>query len=682
MKKLFFVLSLLFVALSVFARDYGLEPEVSKYRFRVKAKSYITIRKSPSKKATALGKAYKGDYIYCNSPEIIPKEGSDWLCFYQHDEHEYHYVLASYLTQEENPFYVEPDTHDKDKDSPFNISWMPTLFFILFALNSILFVIYRARKKYKKYSYTGEPWSHIFFLGLRRENGLRKMWVFNKNPYQTLLEFFGTVVGAFVFTFLALLVIGTIILCVYYVLGGLLWVLIILGWILLVGCGLAVFSGLIFALIGVFIGIWIVSSAGTLSETASYLFSKGVLMLQSFNVWDLCVNIVTEYWLIILLVVTAPIILFLVVAVLWLLLAGLVSMYESIVMARYNVKHPCPICGKPSEPARYVIGRDPSTGERMYLPVPLRPGVYGIFSITIPDTGQKLPTLFLNGKDKLERQCPHCSSIVKADVGQEKHVAFAGVAQSGKTTLLYRIIAELMRTYKAKITDNMGVEHVAIEKFIKSIRGGEEIVDYPPKTAENRHRSIQMMLGHDGASIPYKLYLNDLAGEMFTATNNRVSDAPFFRNTNVILFIVDPMTMRSSDLDFGANFASWYSQNVGNKADNAGKVDLDMALNVLKNTIEHHRKSKSIHDVSLMVVLVKADSGYLGNINTSDSKAIRGFVDQEMGLGRFLYTAETSFSDVSYYAVSAKTQANNRMSGMKFFLQSLLKKLKLDVKVS
>lgn len=632
---------------------------------------------SPSKNGKCIATARDGDYIYGDNPEVVVGDGIKWLKFYQQGE-DYHYIAYSYLSEEVNPFYVEPKV-GKHKESV-RFEWLPIVFLILFAMISASSIFCIGKRVYRKYRWagnSGNKWYDIFFLGLKRDNEIKRMWVFNPNAYLTSSALTGSIAGSFVATFLLILVIALVALVFFYIVGGLLWVLIIVGWILVVGGALILFFGKdAYGLIGL-LGIPVLIYQDDLIEAANNLFERGAGIFNKMNPLELCTSIVISYWKPALAIAATPFIVFLAIALVWLLISGLVSLYETIVMSRYNVKHPCPVCGRPSEPAKYVIGYNPDGTARL-LPVQLRPGIYGIFSIRAPYTGQNLPTLFLNGKDKLERICPHCQTLIKADVGQEKHVAVAGVAQSGKTTLLYRIIAELERNYNAVITDNMGLNHATIDRFVNHIKNGAEMREYPPKTAESRHRSIQMILQHKGAIIPYKIYLNDLAGEMFTAENNKAEDAPFFKNTNVILFIIDPMTMRVSDLEFSSDFAEWYASNVGEQSDNAGKVDVETALDILKNTIENHRNKADIKNIPLMVILTKIDTGYMKDIETLTSDKIRSFMQEQMGLNKFVYMASTSFRDITYYAVSAKSRVADDVSGIASVIRDLLAKLKID----
>ena len=79
-----------------------------------------------------------------------------------------------------------------------------------------------------------------------------------------------------------------------------------------------------------------------------------------------------------------------------------------------------------------------------------------------------------------------------------------------------------------------------------------------------------------------------------------------------------------------------------------------------------------------MVLLVKADTGYINDSYTHTSDEIRSFLQNQMGLDKFVYMASTSFNDVSYYSVSAKVQVENDISGIDTILHDLFSKLKIE----
>ncbi len=676
MKKIISVISLLFLAIAAWGSEsFGSSAEIAPTRYRVTAKA-VSIRNAPSKKGHREAVAHKDDYIYGKSLEFVEGGGIKWLKFY-HPGKGYLYVSSSCLAEETNPLYVPPAPAPIQKKIE-SFTWLPRAFLILFALITCLGIFFLGRKLYRSEHKLWEPWYNYFFFGQENKNGMRRMWVFNHNAYLSFIGLFVMVVAGFVATSLFILLTATIILCSSYIIGGLLWVLVVGGWIgVVVGVLLLVFGRNEYGFIGL-LGIPVIIFQKRLIRAAGFLFAKGVYLFHSLNPWELSVGLVTGYWKKALLIAAGPLVVFLSIALVWLLIAGIVSLCESIVLYRYNVKNKCETCHKSYEPAKYVIGRE-ADGTPRFLPVPLRPGTYGIFHIRAPFSQERLPTLFLLGKDSLERYCPHCNNPITTRVGEEKFVSFVGVAQSGKTSLLYRCIAELERNYISEITGDIGEDHKLIEHFVDRIKNGTEMGEFPPKTSEGRHRSIQMKLSHKGAMIPYKIYLNDLAGEMFTSELNKAEDAPFFRNSDAILFSIDPMTIKTADLELGDVFSLWYKDHVGRTQDSAGKIDVEMALDILQNTIEKYRKKKTeIQKIPLMIVLTKADTGYLSGVDRQDPDDIRRFLEDQMGLGRFVYRAKTFFENVSYYAVSAKSKVDSEGSGVDLLLEALLKNLRID----
>ena len=190
MKRLFTVLTLLLCVFTAYASEsFGKAVESSQKRFRVNTTKTVNIRMSPSKSGQRVTVAHDGDYIYGNDPEIVVGDGVRWLKFYQEGEG-YHYIAYSYLSEEVNPYYVEPIIETPKESVSFE--WLPIVFLILFAIVSVFSIFYFGRKAFLKYGWAGEKWYDVFLLGLKRDNGMKRMWVFNPNPYLTFSGLSGT----------------------------------------------------------------------------------------------------------------------------------------------------------------------------------------------------------------------------------------------------------------------------------------------------------------------------------------------------------------------------------------------------------------------------------------------------------------------------------------------------------
>ena len=532
MKKVFWLLVLLFAPIVLQATEYGRYKKNCEIRYVVTSGS-VNVRQTPSASGKLVGKLDAGDIIYVDSEEPISDVSSKWVRF----SGESKYVSYDYVRKEHNPNYVAPKT-TAVKYNPFagmRIADIPMWLIIAIGVTALLIAIISTcvvamnsdtfyfppligelrHPNSRKYGYRNRE-----VYG----EGMRQNIFFCPEPYITFLEAAGIFVASFVVAVLLFLAIGGLVWVVCwggsYLVYALFWILVVAGY----GVGglllLSVLSSendskLLSIVIGaVSLAIAIPTSthqdgwygfAETLQDWGTSVFSR-------FNVVMAAVEVVKSYWLYVLIVAVAPLVIFVVCAAIYSIFAGILILYEKIVMRRYNVKHPCPTCGLPSEPAEYYSHNVP-------LPVPLRPSSYGLFTITHPATSEKMPTLFLNGKDNLARKCPHCGSFINAKVGTEKHVAIAGVPASGKTTLLYRLISEMLRKdidgeKVCRFTDKAGTDEASMQAFLQTISDGKAMTASALKTADGRHKAIQLLVNNPKNLLPYRLFINDVAGSL------------------------------------------------------------------------------------------------------------------------------------------------------------------------
>lgn len=676
-----------------FATEYGEHKQSCDIRYFVTS-GVVNVHSSTSIKSKVTRKINAGDNVYVDIDTLYYNGDEAWVKISGADE----YVLSYLLTIEDNPEYVAENYEDilESKTSIFKLGfynipkWLGITMLSVWMLAALIICCI---------CLPGFDLDLRWFPPKRRPlrvntpdpeygYGQPKVLFFSPAPYNLFL----LVAGIFITTFIA-----TILL--FLLTGSLTWlftwagriVIVVLFWILFIGLyvigGGLLLNGIFgddFKLLSLLLFILPIGLANLLGEWKGDILGFGYDMTEwgenvfaTFNIFKVSLYIIKTYWLTALIISAAPLLLFVGAASLFMVFAGAMILYENIKMKRYNVSHPCPICGEHSEPAVYLSDGIP-------LHVPLRPSVWGMFNITHPVTGEKMPTLFLNGKDRLERRCVHCDNLISAKVGAEKHIAVAGVPNSGKSTLLYRIISELSRMKVGNenictFTDNMGSDETSVKSFLDSINKGQKMEFFPEKTAEGRHKSIQMLAQNPSGSLPYRLYINDIAGEMFTSYSNQYEDAPFFKNTNVLIFALDPFTMKANELDFSPEFASWYKDNVGDKKDLDGKVDLDEAFSTLVNTISKYKKEKDFTKIKLMITYVKTDTGYLKDLSDkNDSALLREFAISEMGLESLISKLESKGFDISYYSMSAADDAAK--SGISSYISDILDALNISFK--
>lgn len=516
-------------------------------------------------------------------------------------------------------------------------------------------------------------------------NGMRKILFYNKEPYICFLKFAMIVILAFFATILLFLILGGLIWLFCWIarvaMVGLFWILVVaLGLGALAGVFVAIFSdelgcfGKILALAGGllagFLSLAMVRFGEDVADWGLAVVEWGNYVFSVFNIGQVGLYLVSQYWLTALILAVTPLLLFLACAVVFFIFAESMIAYENIRLKKYNVSHPCPVCQEPSEPATYL-----SHGYE--LPVPLRPSVWGLFHITHPATGEKMPTLFMNGKDRLERRCKHCDRVIGAEIGTEKHIAVAGVANSGKTVLLDRMMAEILRLKYGCFTDDLGEHAASITSVLDSIKNGEKMSFKADKTEEGRRRSIQFLVEHSGSSLPYRLFLDDVAGEMFTYDGVKSADAAFMKNTDTLILLIDPFTLRHDDLVLSQRMDNWYG--LQDKKALEATFNFIEAVQVLANLVKDHRNSKEIAKMKLMVSFVKTDAGYLKGVDTAVEENLRQFAIVDFGLSAAITSLENLFgNNISYHAISAWESV--KVSGFDNFLNDCFEKTGIEVK--
>ena len=108
-------------------------------------------------------------------------------------------------------------------------------------------------------------------------------------------------------------------------------------------------------------------------------------------------------------------------------------------------------------------------------------------------------------------------------------------------------------------TDDLGLDETEAKSFISSIIDGSKMEYFPGKTSEDRHKSLQLLVNNPKSLLPYRLYINDVAGEMFSSSGNKLGDAAFLLNTEVLVMVVDPFTLKTTELDLSQRMKDWYA---------------------------------------------------------------------------------------------------------------------------
>lgn len=630
--------------------------------------STLNVRTSPSLYKSGRKKKRKdnvafqladGDTIFMDNATVTTKaDGVGWTEFKHLGVS--HYVDASRLDMTPNPRSWK-DTNVSQESLGgllgFTVKAAP---WILLVLTLLIFGLSFAFNTPDENSIKGEA---------RDSTGMRPMFMYSLRPYKFFAGLSLRMLIAAALSVLVMLVVGGAIWGVLWVVKILVWILVIVGWITLVVGVICIFAAPPAGIVMVIIGGLIVYYQDPLTAFGDSCVATGLAFFNALNMWDFSRLLVEKYWLHAVVISLAPLALFLVAALFMLTVAGLLRAYEWLTTRRYNISHPCPICHEPSEPAIYYDGE---TDEGM-LPTPLRPGIYGLLHITHPVTGSEMPTLIANGRDQWMRKCPHCGNFINFETGTEKHIGFIGTPGSGKTTLLCGVIAEMKRQNpELHFTDNVdqdvrkAVEHVGQE-------GCLDDMNVPAKTGKMLKSSVQCILPRRNSSIPYHLYFNDVAGELFTAEQYDKELLRFSKDVENIFFIIDPTTMRLNPSDLSANMQKWLGQDsvksiLGNNLPDIKNIAYSLT-NALKSS------DRDLGKIDFTFVLVKSDMGYMDHINMEAPEALEAFMRKELRLGNLVESISGDFRSVSFAAASVYKKGDK---GVQTLCSTLASQLQLE----
>lgn len=639
-------------SLSISGAEFGAHPERAVHKYEISPGKKLNIRAEPSTKGALIYQLKPGDVVYIEDETLYDGSGYQWVKIA--DKWGKKTVRDGYVTnldrfiQQENPLYDPPTEEQKKIEDAVEHS-QTIAKWVLLILSLIAAALMIG-------SYLSED-AKEKIIG-KEVDGMRKTFFFNIAPYRFVIYLSLMLIGAIVVSIIVMLLLGGAVFVLLWIVKILCYIIM---WVGIIGCILCIIGcigGAWVCIIGVVIGgiIWYYSDQ--ITTFGEYCANMGLEFFNEFNIIAYTVQLLNDYWEPALMIVCLPLAIFLGLAILWMLIAGILIGYEKIVTSRYNIKHPCPHCQQPSEPATYL-----SLGDGGYEELPndiqLRPGPYGLFHITHPHTNEKMPTMIINGRDRLARYCGNCGKRIKAIEGTEVHVALVGSPQSGKSTLTYRMIAEIFRKAgedRVEFTDVKNtIKDQSLKPKIQSIaeKGKIEEADLPAKTTTNDIASTQLIIKRQHSSVPYRLFINDVGGELFDPNHqaNGHNSTRYFRNVDSILLVIDPLTTDFSDNDPSKRFSEWLKEHA---EEGVGKLPVSDMQATIDNQMEKHgRNFKNVH---LNIILPKKDLGYIpSNFNLQMQDDMKEFVEQEMGLGSLMHWAQ-KFGSVNVYAVGAVSE--------------------------
>lgn len=649
-------------------------------------------KKKKTKRKDNIGfKLNQGDTVFVSSLyQPMTADGVEWLGFTRYGTD--YYADISKFDVIDNPriivevakedisdgglwgwiksLFTKSDSSEKTDYGDGFLGWLqrsaPT---ILLVLTSILFILYLIGVAADDKSIMDH-----FRAEIRDDTKMRPMFMYSLKPYKSIVNISLALLICFASSILIMLAIGGVVWVLLWIVKLLAWGIIIIGWICVIVGVICIFVNWGIAIVALIIGGIICYFQENLEAFGNRCVEAGMAFFDAINVWDFSLDLVSHYWAHVLIISLTPMVLFFLAAALVYMYALCLRGYEAYTTHRYNVKHPCPWCHEPSEPAEYY-DEDPVNGD-VKLPTNLRPGIYGLLYITHPDTGTRMPTMISNGRDSLKRKCPHCGKFVNFETGTEKHIGFIGMPESGKTSLLCDIIGLMMQTkpdmHFTNTTDEAIIEIQNYVDFAKA-HGHLDENHLPSKTDRNWRASIQCILPRANGGLPYHIYFNDVSGELFTAGGNDKNLLRFSLDVENIVFIIDPFTMKLNEQRISERMKKWLnSDEVVQQRQSAFEEALN-AFDSLVNVLT--ASNRDFSKINLSFALVKSDTGYLEGINTADENQLKSFMKEDMGIGNIVHGAETRFMSVSYFAVSVY---QNKDKGVQTLCNKIIQQLEIE----
>lgn len=482
------------------------------------------------------------------------------------------------------------------------------------------------------------------------------IFVFQGNLYIVICSVCLMFLLAFVASVLVLFLFGGLTWLVFWIIKLLLYIVLIVGGLALIAGILGLIAKEGWGCLPLIVGGVICSFSDAIEAGGEWLVNVGFNFMQQLNMFQWGLNIFTNYWDVMLLVVLTPLTCLLSVALAILTLCAVIILTETLVNRLYSAHFYCPKCGTPVGQAAYVDNNERIVFQRGYN---LSPGVHGIFHHR-GKNGRKYPTMAINGKLKLKRECTNrdCQGLFVPVGGTDIHIGIVGNRSVGKTYLLYSGLKMLQEKYKGNFKEeDVHADNIKIEDAYQRISKSGDV----QTRVKNDYRALQVMYKKFMRLLPWHLYFYDVAGEKFDSHSDSYRRGlMFYRNVQSIVFLIDPCMVDFTGMSPDARLLKWVQQQ--RTSGEKYKVN-DVLATMIKTMDIVDTKMNLKTKVDFNFVLVKKDMGYWEEFGLDsehlDADAIKGFMYDQLGMHALVDTAETEFRSVGFYTVSV-TDKNSK----------------------
>lgn len=314
-------------------------------------------------------------------------------------------------------------------------------------------------------------------------------------------------------------------------------------------------------------------------------------------------------------------------------------------MARWRIFYACPNCYETFSMPVYLCPNCNVEHKKLI------PGQYGIINRKC-ECGHLLPTLFINGKNKLSSKCPTCNHPLVSDIGIAKNVHYpiVGGQSSGKSSFLKACMITLSEMSKDNFELSFPDEkdNRTFQEDEKNFKRGIT----PVKTiVENRPRAFLARIKQNKKNKPaYLVYVYDAAGEIFSNLDSlRLHE--YFSYIHGIFFIVDPFSIPAIKNEYAPKLPHFF-ENIKPSNDFPQAIFDRMIVN-----LEQQMKKRKLviqdgkYKIPIAVVITKSDA--LGSEIEGSSEQIKDWLINKAEQGNLVRNLESSFTHTNYFACSA-----------------------------
>lgn len=264
----------------------------------------------------------------------------------------------------------------------------------------------------------------------------------------------------------------------------------------------------------------------------------------------------------------------------------------------YRISHKCPRCQQKFMHPIYICPKCNARHDRLV------PSKYGIWQRRC-NCGQKLPTTFLNGRQKLSAICPCCQTSHATAVESNSRdiccIPVIGGRAAGKTCYISSAIVGLQQRFAASGW-NFRYLYDINDEYADNIGRIQRGV-CPPQTSDMRLKYYKFAVRKKQKDIQNVISLCDVGGEAYAQGSGaqNITDQIGFRYAEGLLMVIDPLSI--------PDYRKEISTTVSLSAYRGSTKSIDDVLSIVVNTMDNMLKLsyKKKIQTNLAVVFTKCD---------------------------------------------------------------------------